>query len=360
MAPAVASIRRVRPGALRGRDPGYTPFWVADPARATCSPCPGTTSAVAQHEPFGARPRRRPATDGRVRPARARDARAPRRRGPPRPPGGHQRLVQARGGGRRQPRIDELADLFIDAHARARRRVRLRPDIAQPYTLRVIMDIYGVPEEDEPLMMDLTQGIFGAADPEFLGDAARSAGAGDGVGHAASCSTSTSSPRTGQAVPDATTSRPSSPTARSTGARWATSSGSGTTSSSPPPGHDTTSFALSGWHGAAAARPRAAAVAAAAMPTLVVNAADEMIRWTSPVRHFLRYAHRRRRSAASPSPRADGCCCRTRRPTATRTCSIDPMRSTSTPARRGQAAVVRASAPTSASAPSSPAARCAR
>ena len=34
------------------------------------------------------------------------------------------------------------------------------------------MDIYGVPESDEPLMMDLTQGIFGANDPEFLGDAA--------------------------------------------------------------------------------------------------------------------------------------------------------------------------------------------
>ena len=32
------------------------------------------------------------------------------------------------------------------------------------------MDIYGVPESDEPLMMDLTQGIFGAADPEYLGD----------------------------------------------------------------------------------------------------------------------------------------------------------------------------------------------
>ena len=51
-------------------------------------------------------------------------------------------------------------------------------DIAQPYTLRVIMDIYGVPESDEPLMMDLTQGIFGANDPEFLGDAERPAGRG--------------------------------------------------------------------------------------------------------------------------------------------------------------------------------------
>ena len=43
-------------------------------------------------------------------------------------------------------------------------------DIAVPYTLRVIMGIFGVPEEDEPTMLKLTQGIFGAADPEYLGD----------------------------------------------------------------------------------------------------------------------------------------------------------------------------------------------
>ena len=39
-----------------------------------------------------------------------------------------------------------------------------------PYTLRVIMSIFGVPVEDEPMMLKLTQGIFGAADPEYLGD----------------------------------------------------------------------------------------------------------------------------------------------------------------------------------------------
>ena len=39
-----------------------------------------------------------------------------------------------------------------------------------PYTLRVIMSIFGVPEEDEPTMLRLTQGLFGAADPEYLGD----------------------------------------------------------------------------------------------------------------------------------------------------------------------------------------------
>ena len=34
------------------------------------------------------------------------------------------------------------------------------------------MDIYGVPEDDEAMMLELTQGIFGATDPEFLGEAA--------------------------------------------------------------------------------------------------------------------------------------------------------------------------------------------
>ena len=33
------------------------------------------------------------------------------------------------------------------------------------------MDIYGVPEDDEPTMLELTQGIFGATDPEFMGEA---------------------------------------------------------------------------------------------------------------------------------------------------------------------------------------------
>jgi cytochrome P450 len=71
----------------------------------------------------------------------------------------------------RQPRIDEIADHFIAKMREMGGECDFAADIAQPYTLHVIMDIYGIPEEDEPLMMDLTQGIFGANDPEFLGDA---------------------------------------------------------------------------------------------------------------------------------------------------------------------------------------------
>jgi len=33
------------------------------------------------------------------------------------------------------------------------------------------MTIFGVPASDERLMLELTQGLFGAGDPEYLGDA---------------------------------------------------------------------------------------------------------------------------------------------------------------------------------------------
>ena len=72
--------------------------------------------------------------------------------------------------GARQSRIDAIADHFIDRMRALDGECDFAVDIAQPYTLRIIMDIYGVPESDEPMMMDLTQGIFGANDPEFLGD----------------------------------------------------------------------------------------------------------------------------------------------------------------------------------------------
>ncbi|MET0274216.1 MAG: cytochrome P450, partial [Phenylobacterium sp.] len=44
--------------------------------------------------------------------------------------------------------------------------------VALHYPLHVIMSIMGVPEEDEPRMLKLTQELFGAADPELGRDAA--------------------------------------------------------------------------------------------------------------------------------------------------------------------------------------------
>src|SRR5437899_1831144 len=71
--------------------------------------------------------------------------------------------------GSRQARIDAIADDFVVKMRDFGGACDFAVDIAQPYTLRVIMDIYGVPEEDESLMLELTQGVFGAGDPEFGG-----------------------------------------------------------------------------------------------------------------------------------------------------------------------------------------------
>jgi cytochrome P450 len=54
-------------------------------------------------------------------------------------------------------------------------------------------------------------------------------------------------------------------------------------------GHDTTSFALAGGLDALARHPDQLA-ALRDDPALINGAADEVIRWTSPVRHFMRYA----------------------------------------------------------------------
>lgn len=188
---------------------------------------------------------------------------------------------------RRQPRIDEIADVFIGRMRDMGGRCDFAADIAQPYTLHVIMDIYGVPESDEPLMMDLTQGIFGANDPEFLGDA------------------SDPQARTMQAVMTfiqyfngITEDRRACPADD-----LATVIANGQVDGCPmgdaerlwyyiivaTAGHDTTSFALAGGLEALLRHPAQLAGLNAGDEDAINRATDEMIRWTTPVRHFLRY-----------------------------------------------------------------------
>ena len=187
----------------------------------------------------------------------------------------------------RQPRIDELADLFIERMRELGGRCDFAKDIAQPYTLRVIMDIYGVPEEDEPLMLELTQGIFGASDPEFLGDAADPGERAMG-----------SIMQFIQYFNEITVDRQACPADD-----LASVIANGQIDGAPmgdverlwyyiivaTAGHDTTSFALSGGMERFADQPDQL-WALRDEPELVSNAADEVIRYTSPVRHFLRWA----------------------------------------------------------------------
>ncbi len=185
-----------------------------------------------------------------------------------------------------QPAIDQIADEFADRLVDLGGSCDFAQDIAVPFTLRVIMNIFGVPRSDEPLMLELTQGLFGAADPEYLGDMSDP------------FQLVMNSIGKFQAYFDAITEdRRAEPTSD-----LATVIANGLVNGEPmgddhrfwyyvivaTAGHDTTSFGLSGGLAELLAHPDQMR-ALRDDPSMVTNAAEEMIRWTSPVRSFMRW-----------------------------------------------------------------------
>ncbi len=186
----------------------------------------------------------------------------------------------------RQAAIDSIADEFVTKFRELDGRCDFAQDIAVPYTLRVIMSIFGVPVEDEPTMLRLTQGIFGAADPEYLGDLA------DPVALLVDTIQEfddyferlsverRARPQDDLATVIATGQVDGCPMDRNATLWYYTIVATA--------GHDTTSYALAGGMEALVRRPDQLALLQGS-PDLLFNAVDEMIRWTSPVRAFLRY-----------------------------------------------------------------------
>jgi cytochrome P450 len=66
-----------------------------------------------------------------------------------------------------EARIREIARETVDAMLAKEGECDFARDIAVDYPLRVIMNILGVPREDEPRMLMLTQQLFGPTDPEL-------------------------------------------------------------------------------------------------------------------------------------------------------------------------------------------------
>jgi cytochrome P450 len=71
---------------------------------------------------------------------------------------------------RLEDQIRVLARAAVDKMAATGGQCDFVSEVALHYPLRVIMSIMGVPEEDEPRMLKLTQELFGAADPELARD----------------------------------------------------------------------------------------------------------------------------------------------------------------------------------------------
>ena len=186
----------------------------------------------------------------------------------------------------RQAAISEIAQQFVERFRELGGECDFAQDIAVPYTLRVIMSIFGVPEEDEPTMLRLTQGIFGAGDPEYLGDftdpmelLTRTIGEFDDYFNALG-EERRANPRDDLASVIANGEVDGCPLGRHASLWYFTIVATA--------GHDTTSFALAGGMEALLSNPGELAKLQADR-SILNTAVDEMIRWTSPVRSFLRY-----------------------------------------------------------------------
>jgi len=70
-------------------------------------------------------------------------------------------------------RIGQIAKAHVDRMAELGPECDFVKEVAVWYPLRVIMEILGVPKEDEPFMLKLTQEIFGPADPDVIAETAR-------------------------------------------------------------------------------------------------------------------------------------------------------------------------------------------
>lgn len=195
---------------------------------------------------------------------------------------------------RLEARIREIARDHVDRMAARGGTCDFVRDVALTYPLRVVMEILGVPQADEPRMLKLTQELFGAADPELNRSQGETRqGAEDGLGDL-------------QAViadffayfKRLTDDRKAHPTDD-----LATAIANGLIDGAPindfeamcyyvivaTAGHDTTSSSTAGAVWALCDFPDAFAKVKAD-PALIPGMVDESIRWVTPVKHFMRSA----------------------------------------------------------------------
>jgi cytochrome P450 len=186
---------------------------------------------------------------------------------------------------RLEGRVAELARIYVDRMEALGAQCDFAADIALYYPLHVIMSILGVPASDEPRMLKLTQELFGSEDPEL----GRGRGLEDVLGvimdfHAY--------------FQRLTESRRADPTedlasvlanARIEGAPVGDLELLSYYIIVATAGHDTTSSSIAGGLEALLAHPDELA-RLQADPSLLATAADEIIRWVSPVKHFMRTA----------------------------------------------------------------------
>jgi len=184
-----------------------------------------------------------------------------------------------------EPRVVQLARKYVNRMAELGGACDFALDVARYYPLQVIMSVLGVPESDEPLMLDLTQKLFGADDPDFGAGAEpeqRMKVLMDLVGYFQRMTAE----RRAQPGDDLATVIANG---RVEGAALPDLETLGYYIIVATAGHDTTSSTLVGGLEALVRWPEQLRALQRDLSG-VDNAVEEMIRWVTPVRHFMRYA----------------------------------------------------------------------
>jgi cytochrome P450 len=182
-------------------------------------------------------------------------------------------------------RLAELATRYVDRMASLGGSCDFVTDVAVHYPLYVIMSLLGVPEADFPRMLQLTQELFGAADPEM-------ARGGDVQAQEqtlleffeyfqALIEDRRATPRDDLASVIANAEVDGSPIGVLEAVGYYVLIATA--------GHDTTSSSIAGGLHALLDHPDQLK-RLLADPSLVTTAVDEMIRWVSPVKQFMRTA----------------------------------------------------------------------
>ncbi len=188
---------------------------------------------------------------------------------------------------RLQDRLDELSREAVETLESKGGQCDFAVDISLPYPLQVILKILGLPEDDYPRMLMLTQQLFGGEDPDLQREPPSPEVVAEVIGDFYNY------------FVDLTAARRSAPTED-----LASLIANGLIDDQPMPdletmgyyvivataGHDTTSSAMAGGMQALIENPEQLAKLKADPEGLMANAVEEMIRWTAPVRHFMRTA----------------------------------------------------------------------
>lgn len=193
-----------------------------------------------------------------------------------------------------EARIRELAKATTERLIAAGPEADFVPLVAAPYPLHVVMQILGVPEEDEPKMLFLTQQMFGGQDedlnrsgmanltPEMISQIVFGAVAEFETYFEGLAAQRRANPTDDVATILATAEIDGQPISARDRAGYYIITASA--------GHDTTSASTAGAMLALAKDPEQFAKVKADRG-LLPNIVEEAIRWTTPVQHFMRMAN---------------------------------------------------------------------